>query len=323
MNPPDSQRCRMSVPSGNSSSGWWRTSTNTESSAFTSGFRRSSRVFMMSWGRYRGNKVKYSLLQVNVNKEKSFFRCALVHLQLLDDVLVVPGVGRSARAGEAGGGFVVWIGARQRVQSWRGQHGVDLSLQFQRHRDGATLSWTKFTRLSHPFLSGNVRENHGNHSWLRRNAVPGLLPVTASVLMHASTCPLCCCCNQGQSSSLTDDWSSWVTMVWWVWQGQRSNQLTGTTPKQFYITKVKHFLHLQRSAVFRERGAEEGVDGVKNHADDVFLQNGIGKTLFSFITDLQRGKNPKHQHHVTSGCFLSTFLWIWLSETVYLLFCCR
>lgn len=143
MNPPDSQRCRMSVPSGNSSSGWWRTSTNTESSAFTSGFRRSSRVFMMSWGRYRGNEVKYSLLQVNVNKEKGFFWCALVHLQLLDDVLVVPGVGRSARADVAGGGFVVWIGARQRVQSWGGQHGVDLSLQFQRHRDGATLSCTE------------------------------------------------------------------------------------------------------------------------------------------------------------------------------------
>lgn len=55
---------------------------------------------------------------------------------------------------------------------------------------------------------------------------------------------------------------------------------------------MQHVLHLQRSAVFRERGAEEGVDGVKNHADDVFLQNGIGKTLFSFITDLQSVKKP-------------------------------
>lgn len=49
MNPPDSQRCRASVPSRNSSSGWWRTSTNTDSSAFTKGFKRSSRVLMMSW----------------------------------------------------------------------------------------------------------------------------------------------------------------------------------------------------------------------------------------------------------------------------------
>lgn len=44
---------------------------------------------------------------------------------------------------------------------------------------------------------------------------------------------------------------------------------------------------LQGGAVLRERGAEEGIDGVKNHVDDVFLQDGISKTLFSFITNLQ------------------------------------
>lgn len=47
---------------------------------------------------------------------------------------------------------------------------------------------------------------------------------------------------------------------------------------------------LQRGAVFRERGAEEGVDGVKDHVDDVFLQDGIRKTLLSFITNLQKKK---------------------------------
>ncbi|TNN35214.1 hypothetical protein EYF80_054626 [Liparis tanakae] len=50
MKPPDSQRCRASVPSRNRSSGWWRTSTSTESSEFTSGFRRSSRGLLAATG---------------------------------------------------------------------------------------------------------------------------------------------------------------------------------------------------------------------------------------------------------------------------------
>lgn len=33
--------------------------------------------------------------------------------------------------------------------------------------------------------------------------------------------------------------------------------------------------HLQRRAVLRERRAEEGVDGVKHHVDDVLLQDGV------------------------------------------------
>lgn len=52
---------------------------------------------------------------------------------------------------------------------------------------------------------------------------------------------------------------------------------------------------LQRGAVFRERGAEEGVDRVEHHVDDVFLQDGIRKTLFSFIANLQTRNS--HSHH--------------------------
>lgn len=50
---------------------------------------------------------------------------------------------------------------------------------------------------------------------------------------------------------------------------------------------------LQRRAVLRERGAEEGVDGVKHHVDDVFLQDGIRKSLLSLVTNLQKEKE-KH-----------------------------
>ncbi len=49
---------------------------------------------------------------------------------------------------------------------------------------------------------------------------------------------------------------------------------------------MHHGPDLQRSAVLREGGAEEGVDGVEYHVDDVFLQDGIRKTLLSFITNL-------------------------------------
>lgn len=48
---------------------------------------------------------------------------------------------------------------------------------------------------------------------------------------------------------------------------------------------------LQRGAVLRKGGAEEGSDGVEDHVDDVFLQDGIRKTLLSFITNLQVTKN--------------------------------
>lgn len=57
--------------------------------------------------------------------------------------------------------------------------------------------------------------------------------------------------------------------------------------------RVHHGPDLQRRAVLRERGAEEGVDGVKDHVDDVFLQDGIRKTLLSFITHLHR---EPHKH---------------------------
>ncbi len=49
MKPPLSHFCRASVFSGKSSSGRCSTSTNTESSAWTSGRRRSSRADTMSW----------------------------------------------------------------------------------------------------------------------------------------------------------------------------------------------------------------------------------------------------------------------------------
>ena len=49
-------------------------------------------------------------------------------------------------------------------------------------------------------------------TWLR-----DLRPVRCRVRMQASTRPRCCCCSQGQSSRRMLDWSSWVTMVWWVW----------------------------------------------------------------------------------------------------------
>ena len=52
--------------------------------------------------------------------------------------------------------------------------------------------------------------------------------------------------------------------------------------------------HLQGGAVFRERGAEEGDDGVKDDIDDVFLQDGISKTLLSFVTNLQRREHHRH-----------------------------
>ena len=51
--------------------------------------------------------------------------------------------------------------------------------------------------------------------------------------------------------------------------------------------------HLQGGAVFRERGAEEGVDGVKHHVDDVLLQDRITETLLSVTTNLQKRK--RHQ----------------------------
>ncbi len=63
-----------------------------------------------------------------------------VYLQFLDDVLVVPGVAGSDGSGGAGGGFVVRVGAGQRVEGRSGQHGADLSLQVQRKRDRTTLS---------------------------------------------------------------------------------------------------------------------------------------------------------------------------------------
>lgn len=48
---------------------------------------------------------------------------------------------------------------------------------------------------------------------------------------------------------------------------------------------------LQRRAVLRERGAEEGVDGVKDHVDDVFLQDGVRKMFFTFVAHLQKDNN--------------------------------
>ena len=47
---------------------------------------------------------------------------------------------------------------------------------------------------------------------------------------------------------------------------------------------------LQGGAVLREGGAEEGVDGVKHHVDDVLLQDGIAESLLSLVTNLQTGK---------------------------------
>lgn len=64
-----------------------------------------------------------------------------MYLQFLNDVLVIPRVGRSHRPGGAGGGPVVWVGAGQRVESRGGQHGADLGLQVQRKRDGTTLCY--------------------------------------------------------------------------------------------------------------------------------------------------------------------------------------
>lgn len=146
INPPDSQRCRASVPSRNSSSGWWRTSTNTESSAFTSGFRRSSRVLIMSWTHAQRRKmcmVMSSAVYVHFWVRSDTSMQVLDYLQLLNDVLVVPGVDGSGWSGRAGWGPVVWVGAWQGVESRGGQHGADLSLQVQRERDRSTLRCRK------------------------------------------------------------------------------------------------------------------------------------------------------------------------------------
>ena len=64
-----------------------------------------------------------------------------------------------------------------------------------------------------------------------------------------------------------------------------------------YIT-VEPGPDLQRRAVLRERRAEEGVDGVKHHVDDVFLQDGIGQTFVSFVTNLQK-KHKRSDKHIT------------------------
>lgn len=56
--------------------------------------------------------------------------------------------------------------------------------------------------------------------------------------------------------------------------------------------RVNHGPDLQRRAVLRERGAEEGVDGVKDHVDNVFLQDGVREMFFTFIAHLQK----EHQH---------------------------
>lgn len=65
----------------------------------------------------------------------------LAYLQLLDDVLVVPGVAGGDGPGRPRGGLVVGVRAGQRVEGGARQHDADLSLQVQRKRDGATLSW--------------------------------------------------------------------------------------------------------------------------------------------------------------------------------------
>lgn len=51
---------------------------------------------------------------------------------------------------------------------------------------------------------------------------------------------------------------------------------------------MHHGPDLQRRAVLGERGAEEGSDGVKDHVDDVFLQDGVSKTFLSLVTNLPR-----------------------------------
>lgn len=48
--------------------------------------------------------------------------------------------------------------------------------------------------------------------------------------------------------------------------------------------------HLQGRAVLRKRGAEEGVDGVKDYVDDVLLQDGVRKILLTFIAHLQKSQ---------------------------------
>lgn len=52
------------------------------------------------------------------------------------------------------------------------------------------------------------------------------------------------------------------------------------------MIRVSRDPDLQGSAVLRERGAEEGIDGVKDHIYDVFLQDWVRQTLLSFVTDL-------------------------------------
>lgn len=62
------------------------------------------------------------------------------------------------------------------------------------------------------------------------------------------------------------------------------------------LSCARHSPDLQRRAVLRERRAEEGVDGVKHHVDDVFLQDGIRQSLLSFVTHLHRKKRPSETH---------------------------
>lgn len=66
MNPPLSHFLRASVFSGKSNSGRWRTSTSTESSAWTSGRRRSSRADTMSCGLTSSEPgLKYNTSPIN------------------------------------------------------------------------------------------------------------------------------------------------------------------------------------------------------------------------------------------------------------------
>lgn len=64
--------------------------------------------------------------------------------------------------------------------------------------------------------------------------------------------------------------------------------------------------HLQGRAVLRERGAEEGVDGVKDHIDDVLLQDGVRKMLLTLIAHLHKAERIKNENELTKVPFLTS-----------------